>query len=437
MKTYVVAFALAAAPAGAFAADGAAPERLTVDDAVKIALQQNQVVRASREQKDAADDSSHSVRGRLLPTLAANEEYLHYRNGFAPTVHFPGVPGPGISFPIHDQNTNTFVIAAQQPVLGLLHLSMDLGAANSAADAAGANVKVAEMALTEAMRTAFLRLFQARAQIDIAKASERQLAEQIQVAKSKYDAGVLTKADLLRLEVAAANAQQQQIQGEVQEQVTRASILSQLDREPDAPVEFVEPKELEQGDFSLTRFEQAAGAAVNLRPEVLQAEAQAHSAEQNATARMFDLFPEVNLEAAYVRIDGQALAEHESEYVGVKASWPFWEWGSRFYSHRAAAHRATAARLAAQNQRRQVSLDVSNRLATARAAASAVQVARTAITSAEEAYRVTDALVKAGSATTTDLLDSQAALTQARLSLVRARYEQAIAHVALERATAL
>jgi outer membrane protein TolC len=70
----------------------------------------------------------------------------------------------------------------------------------------------------------------------------------------------------------------------------------------------------------------------------------------------------------------------------------------------------------------------------ARAATNAVEVAQAAIQSAEEAYRVTDALVKAGSATTTDLLDAQSALTTSRLNLVRARYDLAIARVSLNRA---
>jgi outer membrane protein len=65
----------------------------------------------------------------------------------------------------------------------------------------------------------------------------------------------------------------------------------------------------------------------------------------------------------------------------------------------------------------------------------AVEVAQTAIASAEEAYRVTSAQVSAGTATTTDLLDSQSALTTAKLNLARAEYERAVARVALDRAT--
>jgi outer membrane protein TolC len=43
-------------------------------------------------------------------------------------------------------------------------------------------------------------------------------------------------------------------------------------------------------------------------------------------------------------------------------------------------------------------------------------------------------LLAAGSANTTDLLDAQAALTQARLNFARARYEYALALVNLDHA---
>jgi outer membrane protein TolC len=42
--------------------------------------------------------------------------------------------------------------------------------------------------------------------------------------------------------------------------------------------------------------------------------------------------------------------------------------------------------------------------------------------------------VRAGAATTTDLLDAQAALTQAKLNLVRSRYEELRARSSLFRA---
>lgn len=83
-----------------------------------------------------------------------------------------------------------------------------------------------------------------------------------------------------------------------------------------------------------------------------------------------------------------------------------------------------------------VMTDASTKLAAVRSAHAAVGVAEAVITSAEEAWRVTQALLKAGAATTTDLLDAQAALTQAKLNLVRARSQKAVALVGLKRAIA-
>jgi outer membrane protein TolC len=81
-----------------------------------------------------------------------------------------------------------------------------------------------------------------------------------------------------------------------------------------------------------------------------------------------------------------------------------------------------------------VEADVAARLADVRATGSALEAGRTAIGSAEEAYRVTTVLLAAGSANTTDLLDAQAALTQARLNFARARYEYSLARISLDRA---
>jgi outer membrane protein len=160
------------------------------------------------------------------------------------------------------------------------------------------------------------------------------------------------------------------------------------------------------------------------------------AAGKTKTARWLSLLPEVDAEGGYLRIDGQLFAPPNQWYVGVRANWAIWEWGASFYQARAAGRLAQAAVFDADNQRRAVATEVQTGLSTTRAAGAAVEVAQTAIASAEEAYRVTNALLQAGSATTTDLLDAQSALTTARLNLTRAQYERAIQRVSLGRVLA-
>ena len=143
----------------------------------------------------------------------------------------------------------------------------------------------------------------------------------------------------------------------------------------------------------------------------------------------------MSAEAAYLHVGGQSFEPEDAAFVGVKAEWPIWDWGSRWFARSAASAQAEAASEQRKAAGDQVAVEVAGRVAAVTASASAVATARAAIDSAEEAYRVTGALVKAGAATTTDLLDAQSALTTARQNLARARYDYALTLVTLERAT--
>ena len=179
----------------------------------------------------------------------------------------------------------------------------------------------------------------------------------------------------------------------------------------------------------------AAKDAIRRRPEIKQAQLSYESAVAERRSRVFAMLPDADLEAAYVRVDGQIFAPKNSGYVGIKAQWAFWEWGSGFFAQRASQHQGNAAALALDDQKRQVALEVKNAFSNLEGTSAAVVAAKEAIDSANEAFRVTARSVEAGTATTTDLLNSQAELTTARLNLTRSSYEQAMARVTLRRLT--
>jgi outer membrane protein TolC len=422
----VVSILIVLAPVSA----SAEARRLSVEDVLQMALANNPRLAASRSRAEGAHDLQASARGRLLPTIALSEEYQRYDSPFSVAFAVPGASFPPVL--AREQTTNTFVAAASQPVVGLLRRAEDYKAQAANADAADAAVKVAEAATREALQVEYLRMFEAKAMEDIAHASENELGEQVTVTAAKVKAGVLNNADLLRVQNAQANARQQAIAARSQIIVARATLLGAIGLSPaDRTIEFAEPNALLAADKPPSVSAEAAEAR---RPEVAQASLSAQAAEHEARARGFAMLPEVTLEGAYLRVDGQVFAPKNSAFVGIKAEWPIWEWGASENARRAAVAHADAARSDLESQRRQVAVEVTARDAQLEAAANAVAVADQAIASAQEAFRVTEAQVRAGTATTTDLLDSQAALTQARLNLARAQYEQAIARVQLEHA---
>jgi len=433
-NTVMVGAALAAAVVVVHPQQAArAAGTLTVEDAVARALRDNPRLNAARRRLQSSDEATTAAGRRMLPMVHVSEEFQHYDSPFV--VGF----GPGTAFQVRDQNTNTFSASAVQPVVGLLRLNSDRGALAEGRAASEAALAAAEADLRETIQTEFLRTFEAQAMKRIAETSAAELSDQVTVAQARLTTGVITKADLLRLQVAVANARQQALQAEGQARSSKAALFAAMGMRPDqgAALTLVEP----QGLLSAARgaapvnAESLLTGAHDKRPEVRQ---QAHVASSNdldATSRGYSLLPEVNLEAAYVRVDGQQFAPKNSAFVGVKADWNIWEWGASEHGRRAAKAQAAAARQDAEAVDRQVEAEVVSAVADGDAARGAVQAAEEAIASAEEAYRVTDAQTKAGTATTTDLLEAQSALTQARLNLTRAEYELALSHIRLARAT--
>src|SRR5450432_3660600 len=96
----------------------AAARQLTVDDALTLALKESPDLHAAQMQAEAAGDRASSIRGHLLPLVNLQEEYQRYDKPFS--IAF----GPA-KFVARDRETNTFVAAAAQPILGLLHIVPD------------------------------------------------------------------------------------------------------------------------------------------------------------------------------------------------------------------------------------------------------------------------------------------------------------------------
>ncbi len=426
--------AAALAVAGAFCSRAAFAEDsvLTVEQVVQLVEQKNPRVLEFLARARGGRDLARSAGGRMLPSFHVSEEYQFWDSTYA--VVF-GTGNKALDFTVRDQNTNALVVSGDQPLLGLLHLSHDHAAQSCLAEATAAELETARADLKATVESQYLHLFEARALEEVAQASQKELSEQVAVTQAKLDAGVLTTADLLRVKVAVANARQQEIQARSQEEIARANLLGAIGlSQDDVTTRFAEPNSLlARARETPPNLSSAEQRALTLRPELKEKRLRIEALHHTEKAQLFSMFPEVDAEAAYLRTDGSPFNPPNAGFVGVKATWAIFEWGASWYAQKAAAEQTEAARHDAESEERQIGIEVSSDLSQARASAAVVDVARQTITSAEEAYRVTQALLKAGSATTTDLLDAEAALTQARLNLTRAEYEQAVAQVTLGR----
>jgi outer membrane protein len=426
----------------------AAPRALTIDDAVALALRANPRLNSARARAEASDVGAASVGRRMLPAIRVSDEAQLWNAPFA--IVFPsggggsggttGMPMSAQGFVVRNKETNTFTASFDQPLFGLFRANDERETLTEQSASDRAQIAGAEADVRQAVETQFLRVFEAQALEQIANASVRELGEQVTVAKARLASGVITNADLLRIEVAVANAQQQGLEAHSQGLTARAELFAAIGLGPAdaAELTLVEPA----ARLAAARAKTAAPSLASLlpqaqaqRPEIKQQQHLILAADRQVGARTYALFPDIDLEGAYIRTDGQLFAPPNSAYLGLKFSWAIWEWGATDLQRRAAQIQADAARRDGEMLARQIESELTASLAQGDAARGAVDTAETAVASAQEAYRVTDAALKAGAATTTDLLESEAALTQARLNLTRAQYELVLSDVAMAHAT--
>ncbi len=273
-----------------------------------------------------------------------------------------------------------------------MRLDSEHDAQAAGTDAARAQLAAAEADLREAVQTQFLRYFEAQAIGQIADTSEHELGDEVEVARARLASGVITRADMLRIEVAVANAHQQALQARSQAQVARATLLALIGTGvADAGVTLLEPRNLlAAARTPPARLDALLPQARARRPELVERLRLVDAADQRAHASGYSLLPEINAEAAYLRTDGQVFAPKNSAFVGVRAEWAIWEWGATEHLRRAAGADAQAARRDLEATERQVESDLSISLAQGDAARGAVDAAEKAIASAEEAFRVTE-----------------------------------------------
>ena len=278
------------------ASEAGTAQTLTMDQTVELAVQSSSALQAARARARGSEDQAKSLRGRFLPSVNLSDELQKWDSAFYPTMAIANLPSA--SFLARKATTNAFVAALGQPVLGLLQLSSRHDSLAASAEAAEIDARTLEASLRAGIRTLFLRMFEARALAGIARASQEQLREQQTVAKERLAAGVLTPADILRLDVAAANAKQQEIQALAAEQTTRSSLLIALGREPqDTSVEFVEPETLDKADERDGDVAPLVSKAVQQRTELRSAMLLAKAADSSSRSSTYRLLPDLDLEA--------------------------------------------------------------------------------------------------------------------------------------------
>jgi outer membrane protein len=189
-----------------------------------------------------------------------------------------------------------------------------------------------------------------------------------------------------------------------------------------------------------TPFEEVLKTARESRLELKEAELNVKSAEKEVQLARSEYFPNVNVSFNYERVgddpgvSGSDFEEEDSWNIMASARWTFWQWGKKRQLVREKETKLVQAEDSRIQVEDEISLELKDAFLRLREARDKIGVAEVAVEQAEENFRINAERFKEQVATTTDALDAQTLLTEAKGNYFNALGDYLIAWARLDRA---
>jgi len=292
------------------------------------------------------------------------------------------------------------------------------------------------------VRERFYDVLLARAQLEVEEQSVELLKIELDQEKNKLEAGTVSELNVLRAEVALANARAPFIRARDDLRLALDELLRVLGLRHDqlSSGNLKINGSLEGGGVDLD-MQSALLAAKELRPEFRQLSLLIKAREQGIDIERAAFFPTLALFAGYGWESsrfGNDLGEIDHGWIaGLRASWRIFdsfETRGRVIQARA-EKRISEIELA--RERENIELEVRRAYSSLIEARELVEASRKVVAQGEESLRLAKARFDVGSAQQIEVLDAQVALTEARTNQIVAFHSKQIAIARLEKATGM
>jgi outer membrane protein TolC len=411
---------------------------LTSDQAAGRAGGASPTVRRRVAEIEAAVAQADAAALARVPQVSAKLSYtrLSYVAPFAITI-------PGIAATAFPSLQNAYLGEAQLVVPlsdYLLRFPRLIEAARLGADVALLNRRAGEVSAGQDARVAYYEWVRANLQVLISKRQLIQVQKTLDQVRALAEVQRLSKADLLRVESQAAEAEQVVDQLENLAQLREEQLRLLIGAPATEPLAIGEDIRAEINPPATGKLDELMGSATQKRLEFKTIDTGIQAKESQRAAEQANLYPRLSAVATVDYADpNQRLFPQQDEFkltwaVGAQLTWTL---------NDALVSRTTDRRLTAEaNELRadRENLERGTRIEVL-AAQQAVAIARHALTTsqkglvaAQEGYRVRKELLNADRATALELVDAETELTRSRITALNARVDLRVAQAQLDHA---
>jgi outer membrane protein TolC len=403
----------------------------TLEEAWAQALQHDQALAAVRSQAEAAGFQAQAARAQRWPTVAVGGSYNQLDDSPAFDFSFTGLAvAPPELFKDDSYVTGSAMLTV--PLFTGGQISSSIRAAEAQQKGAGAQLTAATADMRLAVADAYVGVLRARKAHAVAASNAQTLASLARDTESMFERELVPKNELLAVQVALADARQNELRASQAAEVALAAYNRRLGAPLDRAVELSD---------SLGVPADAAGdlpslieAARSRRTELAALDAQAEAYGEMATAERARLLPHVSLTGGYQYLENQFLDDETVGMAGIGVQWSLFDGGQS--RKRAAALDRT--RRSAEQQRADaaslIELQVRQAYLGLQESRARIGVNAQAAEQAEENLRIARERYNAGLGTQTQLLEAETLRVQALRNRDDATLDARLAQLRLARA---
>ncbi|MCU0452568.1 MAG: TolC family protein [Bacteroidetes bacterium] len=418
----------------------AQPAPVSVRSCIDAALAHHPIVRVAEARQAVAEARLDETAAARLPQVRLNARYSQLSHVDPTTIQLP-IPGsqPITLFPSIDQQSGVRVSVSQPLFTGFrLSGAEDAARANAASSSEEAARDRADLALQ--VEQAYWSWVQALESVEVLQRALTQLAEHERIVQRLSDQGLATSSDVLNVQVKRSDVDVRLIEARTNSVLAMMALNNLVGN----PLETVlTPAERPLDSLQArpaTGMDALVAHAVEARPDLRALQYRREMGEATVTASRGGWFPQVALAAGYdYARPNQRIIPPKDRYdgtwdIGLTLQWNVWDWMTTASQSAQAQAAVRQTEAGIEQLTNSVRLEVTQYVRKVEDGRELVRAAQMGVRAAEESRRIAGEKFDRGTSSTTDVLDAEVALLQARLALTRAGAEVRLNDARLRRA---
>ncbi len=396
----------------------------TLQDAWRIALENDDRIKAGGWTVSAADHDRAAACAESSPSVSVGANALALSDQI-------GISSPLGSFPVFGQGSVGFHATVTQPIYTAGRIGSEVAAAGAQVSANRSEVERSKLDVRMNVAEVYVAVLRGKRVVDVARSKVNSLKAHAQDVGNRFKVDKASRNEVLAVQVALADAQQQELRAVNNLEMMKAAYNRALGRDLMESVDIVDL----QDDGDPGAVDELVRTAWRRRPEISELTAQATALREQASAACSKTSPQVNFQGGYVYQGDNYIQPNGVAGVAVTAEWNLFDSGRACHQATALSQRAESLLRLRRDTESMIALEIRQRWLEYQTAKQQIAYAGVAITQADENLRVVRDRYVQQLGNNTEVLDAETLRAQAYMNWYNSTYDALLVRLRLRRAT--